>query len=120
MVRHRVVVQLVNVVRVPLVDWSHLALSVDLETFNGGVLECCAEKGPTGKEILEQHPVLGDVAGEYVAQFKATVVIQPSKTVIIAGGANLTDRLDSGMKLDAETTALVEKGLWERPKKEKK
>lgn len=94
--------------------------SVDLETFNGGVLECCAEKGPTGKEILEQHPVLGDVAGEYVAQFKATVVIQPSKTVIIAGGADLTDRLDSGMKLDAETTALVEKGLWERPKKEKK
>ena len=94
--------------------------SVDLETFNGGVLECCANKGPTNKEILEQSPVIGEVAGEFVAQFKATVVIQPSKTSIIAGGADLTDKLDSGKKMDAETAALVGQKLWEREKKQKK
>ena len=64
--------------------------------------------------------MIGEVAGEFVAQFKATVVIQPTKTSIIAGGADLTDKLDSGKKLDAETSALVEKKLWEREKKQKK
>lgn len=79
-----------------------------------GVKECVEH------EMLESYAVITEKTGEYVAQFKATVVIQPSGTVIIAGGAAPTDKLDSDKSVkDAEMKALVDAALWKREKKAK-
>ena len=79
-----------------------------------GVKECVEH------EMLEAYPVITEKAGEYVAQFKATVVVQPSSTVIIAGGAAPTDKLDSDKSVtDAELKAAIGKELWKREKKAK-
>ena len=59
-------------------------------------------------------------SGEYVAQFKATVVIQPSGTVILAGGGAPTDKLDSDHSVkDEELKKLIDQPLWKREKKKK-
>jgi hypothetical protein len=51
---------------------------------------------------------LTEKAGEYVAQFKATVVVQPSGVVIISGGQPLTDGMDTDKKVKSEElTALL-------------
>ena len=71
--------------------------------------------------MLESYGVMTEKSGEFVAQFKATVVIQPSGTVIIAGGAAPTDKLDSEFSVkDEELKALIDRPLWKREKKAKK
>jgi len=37
--------------------------------------------------MLVPYPVLSEKAGEFVAQFKATIVVQPKSTAVIAGNA---------------------------------
>lgn len=44
-----------------------------------GVKECMEH------ELLMEYPVLTEKAGNYVAQFKATVVVQPRSTALICG-----------------------------------
>ena len=81
-----------------------------------GIKECCEH------QLLEPYPVLTEAAGEYVAQFKATVVVQPNSTVVIAGGnaLNLKQfKSDSAIK-DAELKALCEGDFWKNDKKAKK
>lgn len=59
-------------------------------------------------------------SGEYVAQFKATVVVQPSGVVIIAGGQPLTDAFDTDKKVTNEALAAhLAKDLWKREEKKK-
>ena len=59
-------------------------------------------------------------AGEYVAQFKATVVVQPSGVVIISGGQALTDAYDTDKKVKSEALAAhLAKDLWKREEKKK-
>lgn len=59
-------------------------------------------------------------SGEYVAQFKATVVVQPSGVVIIAGGQDLTDKFDTDKKVKSEElVAHLAKPLWKREEKKK-
>lgn len=45
-----------------------------------GVRECM-EHG-----LIMDYPILKDKAGETVAQFKATVVVQPKSVAILCGG----------------------------------
>ena len=63
-------------------------------------------------------------AGDYVAQFKATVVVQPKSTAILSGGRALDKSgLDSDKKLKNEAMVkLVASELWkvEKEKKDKK
>jgi hypothetical protein len=70
------------------------------------------------------YPVLTEKQGEFVAQFKATVVVQPKSTVILCGGRALArDGLDSDKKVKDEALAtLIASELWkeEKKKKEKK
>jgi methionyl aminopeptidase len=80
-----------------------------------GVKECVEH------EMLEQYQVMTEKPGEYVAQFKATLVVQPSSTVIICGGAAPTDKLDSDKEVkDDELKTLLAKEMWKREKKAKK
>lgn len=70
--------------------------------------------------MLESYPVQEEKPGEYVAQFKATIVVQPSGSVIIAGGAAPTDKLDSDLSVkDEELKALIAQEMWKREKKAK-
>jgi hypothetical protein len=67
---------------------------------------------------------LTEKAGDYVAQFKATVVVQPKSTAILSGGRALDKSgLDSDKKLKNEDMVkLVASELWkvEKEKKDKK
>lgn len=46
--------------------------------------------------MLVPYPVLTEREGQFVAQFKATIVVQPRSTAVIAGGAPLdTSRFTS-------------------------
>lgn len=60
-----------------------------------GVKECLEH------ELLMDYPVLTDKAGEFVAHFKGTVVVQPKSTAIICGGRDLVnkDQIDSDKKI---------------------
>ena len=73
---------------------------------------------------MMDYPVLTDKAGEYVAQFKATVVVQPRSTAIICGAKELDKTgIDSDKKVKCARLAAVVNGpLWkqEKAKKEKK
>ena len=83
-----------------------------------GVKECLEH------DLLMDYPVLTDKAGEYVAQFKATVVVQPKSTALICGNKVLAaDGIVSDKKINnEELAALVASALWkqEKAKKEKK
>lgn len=70
------------------------------------------------------YPVLTDKPGEYVAQFKGTVVVQPKSTAVICGNLPLVaaEGLDTDKKINNEVlAALVASPLWkqEKVKKEK-
>ena len=83
-----------------------------------GVKECMEH------ELICSFPVLQEKAGNFVAQFKATIAVQPKSTAILCGGKALDKAgLDSDKKIkDAELTALIASDLWkeEKVKKEKK
>lgn len=62
-----------------------------------GVKECLSH------ELICSYPVLTEKPGEFVAQFKATVVVQPKSTAILSGGRALNKAgLDSDKKLKNE------------------
>ena len=90
----------------------------DLTGAKVGVKECMDH------ELLCSYPVFTEKAGVYVAQFKATVVVQPKSTAILCGGRALNKTgLDSDKKItDADLAKLVASDLWvqEKVKKEKK
>lgn len=82
-----------------------------------GVKEC------VDHDLLQEFPVVIEKEGEFVAQFKSTVAIFPSKTVVLAGALPF-----DAAKLDAAThsikdeavKALVTRELWTQEKKAKK
>jgi len=75
-------------------------------------------------DLLMDYPVLTDKAGEFVAQFKATVVVQPKSTALICGNKVFSaDGIVSEKKIkNEELAALIAGPLWkqEKAKKEKK
>lgn len=84
-----------------------------------GVKECMEH------ELLMEYPVLTDKPGNYVAQFKATVVVQPKSTVLICGAKDLLfkDGIDTDKTIkNEELTALLAAPMWkaEKVKKTKK
>lgn len=80
-----------------------------------GIKECVEHN------LLEPYPVLTDAPGEFVAQFKATVVVQPNSTVIIAGGDALKDELKSEHSVKTEELkATIAGDFWKNDKKAKK
>lgn len=78
-----------------------------------GVREC------TNHDLLVPYPVLTERQGEYVAHFKATVVVQPRSTAVICGNTPIdTSRFTSEHSVvDADMVALLAKDLWKKPKK---
>jgi methionine aminopeptidase len=90
----------------------------DLTGAKVGVRECMDH------ELLCSFPVLTEKAGCKVAQFKATVVVQPKSTAILCGGRALNKTgLDTDKKIkDADLAKLIASDLWvqEKVKKEKK
>ena len=90
----------------------------DLTGAKVGVKECMDH------ELICSYPVLTEKAGQFVAQFKATVVVQPKSTAILCGGKALNRAgLESDKKIkDAALSAHIASDLWkeEKPKKEKK
>lgn len=84
-----------------------------------GVKECMEH------ELLMEYPVLTDKPDNYIAQFKATVVVQPKSTALICGGRDLLfkDGIDTDKTVkNEELSALLAGPLWkaEKVKKNKK
>jgi hypothetical protein len=87
----------------------------DLTGAKVGVKECITH------DLVVGYPVLKEKDGEFIAQFKATVVVQPKSTVILCGGRAL-DRsgLECDKKIkDAELAALIASDLWKKEDKKK-
>lgn len=98
--------------RFPTLPFSLRAIT-DQTAAKVGVRECI------NHDMLVPYAVLTERPGEFVAQFKATVVVQPRSTAVIAGGAPLdTARYSSEHSVqDAELVELLAKDLWKKPKK---
>ena len=82
-----------------------------------GVKECMEH------ELLMEYPVLTDKPNNYVAQFKATVVVQPRATVLICGHRDLInkDGIDTDKKIkDEALAALIAGPMWKNEKKKDK
>ena len=82
-----------------------------------GVKECMDH------ELLMEYPVLTDKPGNYVAQFKATVVVQPRSTALICGGRDIInlDGIDTDKKIkDEALAALIAAPLWKSEKQKGK
>lgn len=90
----------------------------DLTGAKVGVKECMEH------ELICSFPVLQEKPGNFVAQFKGTVVVQPKSTALLCGGKALDKAgLDSEHKIkDEELAKVIASDLWklEKPKKEKK
>jgi methionine aminopeptidase len=91
----------------------------DLTGAKVGVKECLTH------ELLMDYPVLGEKKGEFIAQFKATIAIQPKSVAVLCGGRDLfgKDGYVTEKKIDnAELNALIARDMWkqEEKKKEKK
>jgi methionine aminopeptidase len=78
-----------------------------------GVRECI------NHDMLIPYMVLSERPGEFVAQFKATIVVQANSTAVIAGGAPLdTSKLISEHSVqDAGLQGLLAQDLWKKAKK---
>lgn len=91
----------------------------DLTGAKVGVKECVTH------ELLMEYPVLGEKKGDFIAQFKATIAVQPKSIAILCGGRDLVgkDGYQSEKKIEnADLNALIARDLWkmEEKKKEKK
>jgi len=91
----------------------------DLTGAKVGVRECL------NHELLMDYPVLTEKKGDFIAQFKATIAVQPKSVAILCGGRDLVgrDALQTDKKIEnAELQALIASDLWkaEEKKKEKK
>jgi len=91
----------------------------DLTGAKVGVKECLTH------ELLMDYPVLGEKKGDFIAQFKGTIAVQPKSIAVLCGGRDLCckDGYVSEKKIeDAELNALIARDLWkkEEVKKEKK
>lgn len=80
-----------------------------------GVRECM-EHG-----LIMDYPILAETKGEFVAQFKATVVVQPKSVAILCGGKALhgADGYVSDKKLSDELNTLIASDLWKKEEKKK-
>ncbi len=78
-----------------------------------GVRECL------NHDMLVPYPVLSERAGEFVAQFKGTIVVQPRGTALIGGAAPLdTSRFTSEHSVqNPDLQALLAQDLWKKTKK---
>lgn len=81
-----------------------------------GVRECL------NHDMLVPYPVLSEKTGEFVAQFKCTIVVQPRSTAVIAGGAVIDQsKFQSEHEVkDEDLKALLAQDLWKKEKKDKK
>jgi len=82
-----------------------------------GVKECM------NHDLIMPYPVLTEKAGEFVAQFKATVAVQPKSVAILCGGRALhnADGYKSEKKVNNEEVAKIIAGdLWRKEETKKK
>ena len=88
----------------------------DLTGAKIGVKECMDH------ELITSYPVLTEKAGNFVAQFKGTIVVQPKSTAILCGARALNKAgIESDKKIkDEELSKLIASDLWKMEKEKKK
>lgn len=82
-----------------------------------GVKECVAH------DLMMPYPVLTEKNGVFIAQFKATIAVQPKSTAVLCGGRalNNADGIKSDKKVtNADLSALIAGDLWKKEEKKKK
>jgi len=81
-----------------------------------GVKECVEHN------LLQEYVVLQEKSGEYVAQFKATVVVQPNATAVICGHLEQPDARYSSDKSvkNEDAKKLIESEIFKKVKEGKK
>lgn len=87
----------------------------DLTGAKVGVKECMEH------ELITSYPVLTEKAGNYVAQFKGTIVVQPKSTAILCGGRAFNKAgIESDKKIkDEELAKVIASDLWKMEKEKK-
>ena len=88
----------------------------DLTGARVGVKECLAH------DLLIDYPVLTEKKGEFIAQFKATIAIQPKSVAILCGGRDLFngEGISSEKKIESEELkTLIAQPLWKAEEKKK-
>ena len=72
-----------------------------------------------GHDLIMAYPVLAEKKGEYVAQFKATIALQPKSTAILCGARALnSDGLETDKSVkNEELKALIASELWKKEEK---
>lgn len=72
-------------------------------------------------DMLVPYPVLTEKPGEYVAQFKCTIVVQPRSTAVVCGGKELdVSRYQSEHSVtDEGLKSVLASDLWKKEKKPK-
>ena len=100
--------------RFPTMPFSIRAMQ-DQTAAKVGVRECL------NHDLLVPYPVLTEKVGEFVAQFKATVVVQPRSTAVIAGNEPFdASRYQSEHSVQDEgLKAILAKDLWKKEKAKK-
>ena len=82
----------------------------DLTGAKIGVKECVQH------ELLLPYPVLIEKEGEFVAQFKSTVIVLPKSTQVIAGWLDFDEsryEADNPIKSE-EVKQMLKKSLWKK------
>ena len=83
----------------------------DLTGAKVGVKECVAH------DLLMAYPVLAEKHGEFVAQFKCTIAVQPKSTAILCGAKALHSAAGYSTEKkikDAELATLIASDLWKK------
>lgn len=80
-----------------------------------GVKECLAH------DLMMPYAVLTEKPGDFVAQFKCTIAVQPKSTAILCGGRALVgaDGYKCDKKMNADLTTLIAGDLWKKEKEVK-
>lgn len=88
----------------------------DLTGAKVGVKECVEH------DLIMAYPVLTEKVGEYVAQFKGTIVVQPKSTAILSGGRALHNKDGYATPkaiANEELKELIARDLWKHEKAKK-
>jgi len=100
--------------RFPTLPFAIRAMT-DVTGAKVGIRECM------NHHMLMPYPVLTEQNGEFVAQFKGTIVVQPRSTAVLCGGAELdVSRFETENKVaDEGLKTLLAQPLWKKEKAKK-
>jgi methionine aminopeptidase len=103
------------------VNKKYPTLPFSIRSFENSTMAKVGVKECLNHDLITPYPVLVEKAGEYVAQFKCTIVVQPTCTAVLAGNIPFaSEKWESDKKINNENLqALIASDLWKKEGKKK-